>query len=115
MNDFDKRSISNTGKPVVVKAPTMSTYASIKLMFGKIIHDGNAKNNGNNKNSNKKETTCITPVSFKFLLDVAKYTRKKTSNPAKPVYKKIRASLNESMDKAKKARMNIKLQERKNT
>ena len=46
-----------------------------------------------NKNKRSKEISCITPVSFKFLLEVAKFIKDKIRNPVKPLYKKTLASL----------------------
>ena len=112
---LERRSFSNTGKPVVVKAPTISTYASIKLLSGKTIHVGNAKNNGSNINKKSKEISCITPVSFKFLLEVASFTKEKIRNPVRLVYKKILASLKDSIKNAYAERVNIKPQAIANT
>tara|TARA_B100000085_G_scaffold265969_1_gene274196 strand:- start:217 stop:759 length:543 start_codon:yes stop_codon:yes gene_type:complete len=112
---LERRSFSNTGKPVVVKAPTISRYASIKSLSGKIIHVGNAKNNGSNKNSKIKEMSCVTPVSFKFLLEVASLTKEKIRNPVRLLYKKILASLKDSTKNAYTERVNIKPQAIANT
>ena len=74
---LDRRSFSNTGKPVVVKAPTISKYVSKKLIFDRIIQLGSAKNIGTVKNKSNKEISCITPDSFKFLFEVAKFIKEK--------------------------------------
>ena len=90
-------------------------YASKKLIPGKIIHVGNAKNKGSRKNNNSNETSCITPVSFKFLLETAKLIKTKISNPVKLLYKKTLASLKESIRNPYTARASIKLQAIANT
>ena len=91
-----KRSLSNTGKPVVVKAPTISKYESRKLLPGKIIQEGNAKNKGSNTNKRIKEMSCTNPVSFYLLLEEARFINAKTKNPLRLLYKKILASLKAS-------------------
>jgi hypothetical protein len=108
---FDKNSISNTGRPVVVKALTISRYMSVKLTLGNIIQPGTAKNKGKTKKEKTSENNCDKPVSFKFLFDVAKTTKDKIKNPVKPVYKNIRASLKRSDTRAYPATIIIKLQD----
>ena len=82
---FDKKSTSKTGKPVVVKALTISKQTSVKLTFVKIIQFGIAKNRGKNKNRRTKDIICVVPVSFKFLFEVAKYTKAKIKKPVRLV------------------------------
>ena len=53
--------------------------------------------------------SCITPDSFKFLLEVAKLIKAKIRNPVKPLYKKTLASLYVSIEKPYTASANIKL------
>ena len=103
-----KRSLSNTGKPVVVKAPTISKYESKKLIPGKIIQEGNAKNNGRKINKRIKEISCVRPDSFRFLLEIARFIKVKPRNPVNPLYKKTLASLKDEIKKPYTARANIK-------
>ena len=79
-------------------------------MLGEIIHAGNARNNGRSKNNKIREIICINPVSFKILLEIAKFNKANTKNPVKPLYKKIRASRKDSVTKPYAATTNIKLQ-----
>ena len=106
----ERNSFSNTGKPVVVIEPTISTYASKKLLSCKIIQVGTAKNTGSNINKRSKEISCIIPVSFKFLLEVAKFINAKMRNPVKLLYRKTLASPKEPIRNPYAARANIKLQ-----
>ena len=63
----ERRSFSNTGKPVVVKAPTISTYTSIKLLLsGKIIQVGNAKNKGRIKTKKLKKLVALPQSLLNF-------------------------------------------------
>ena len=79
-------------------------------MLGEIIQAGNAKNKGRSKNNRISEIICINPVSFKVLLEIAKFNKANTKNPVKPLYKKIRASRKDSVTKPYTATTNIKLQ-----
>ena len=94
--DLDNKSSGNTCKPVVVKTPTISRYASMKSMPGTIIQVGTAKNKGRSKNKRIKEITCITPVSLRFLFEVARLIKERTRIPVNPVYKKTLASKKDS-------------------
>ena len=104
-----KRSSSNTDKPVVVKAPTISKYESRKLLSDKIIQQGNARNKGSSINKSSKEISCVRPDSFRFLLEVARFIRAKTRKPVNPLYKKILASLKDEITNPYTARANIRL------
>ena len=77
-------------------------------MPGTIIQMGTAKNKGRSKNKRIREKSCITPVSLRFLFEVAKLIKEKIRRPLKPQYKKTLASLKDSTKNPYPERINIK-------